>query len=330
VKPASILRPLVLLALAASLAPALARAQDVGAGTELNLPKPANVRIYPDLPYVQSGHPRQKLDLYLPFPVPEDPMPLLVYLHGGGWQKGGKADGRKFAFRMIAQGYAVACVDYRLSSDELFPAQVEDCKAAVRWLRDNSARYRLDPEHVGAVGVSAGGYLAVILGVTRNTQLFEIGDHLDQSSGLQAVVDFFGPMDLVSLHEYSVSAGTPQADEVVKLLGGDPHIQVVQARKSNPATHLNGNAPPFLLIHGTNDTVVPPAQSRFLYDLLVKQNIPVHLHLIHEAGHTGPAFVAPDINALVDDFLSRALKPGRLPADKSPNAAITESTAVKN
>ncbi len=328
-KPVALLHPFVLLALAAGLAPAPSRAQDVAAGTELNLPKPANVRIYPDLPYVPSGHARQKLDLYLPFPVPADPMPLLVYLHGGGWQKGSKADGQRFAYRMTTQGYAVACVDYRLSSDELFPAQLEDCKAAIRWLRANSARYRIDPEHIGAVGVSAGGYLAVMLGVTRTTQLFEIGDHLDQSSGVQAVCDFFGPVDLVSLHEYSVSAGTPQADEVVKLLGGDPHIQVIQARKSNPATHLNGNAPPFLLIHGTNDTVVPPAQSRFLYDLLQKQALLVHLHLIREAGHTGPAFVAPDINALVDDFLARTLKPGSRPADKSP-AYITESTAAKN
>ena len=329
VKMIPTVRPFALLALAMGLASAASRAQDVAAGTELNLPKPANVRIYPDLPYVQSGHPRQKLDLYLPFPVPADPMPLIVYFHGGGWQKGSKADGRRFAFRMTAQGYAVACMDYRLSSDELFPAQVEDCKAAVRWLRANAARYRLDPEHVGAMGVSAGGYLAAILGVTRTTQLFEIGDHLDQSSGVQAVCDFFGPADLVSLYECSVSAGTPQADEVVKLLGGDPHIQVIQARKSSPATHLTGNTPPFLLIHGTNDTVVPPAQSRFLYDLLVKQEIPVHLHLIHEAGHTGPAFVAPDINAMVDDFFARTLKPGSRPADKVP-AFITESTAAKN
>ncbi len=231
--------PFALLALAAGLALAPSRAQDVGADTVINLPKPAHVRIYPDLPYVQSGQPRQKLDLYLPSPVPGDPMPLIVFIHGGGWKKGSKADGRAFAFRMTAQGYAVACVDYRLSSDELFPAQVEDCKAAVRWLRDNATRYRLDPEHVGAVGVSAGGYLAVMLGVNRTTELFDVGDHLSQPSSVQAVCDFFGPVDLVSLHEYSVHAGTPQADEIVKLLGGDPHIQKIQARKSNPATYLD-------------------------------------------------------------------------------------------
>jgi acetyl esterase/lipase len=326
---ASPLRRLALLAFVAGLAPAPTRAQDVAADTPLTAPKPANVRIYPDLAYVQGGSPRQKLDLYLPSPVPADPLPLIVYLHGGGWKKGSKADGRRFAFRMVARGYAVACVGYRLSSEELFPAQLEDGKAAVRWLRDNAARYRLDPEHVGVMGVSAGGFLAVMMGVTRSTQLFDVGEHLGQASGVQGVCEFFGPTDLVRLHEYSTAARTPQADEIVKLLGGDPHVQKIQARKSSPLTYLDGVAPPFLIIQGTNDTVIPPEQSRLLYDALAKQHIPVHLHLVKGAGHSGPAFVAPDINAVVDTFFTRTLKPGRLEEEKVP-AYTTESTAGKD
>jgi acetyl esterase/lipase len=329
VNSASFLRLLALTAFAAGLMLAAARAQDVAAGTVSDLPKPAHVRIFPDLPYVPDAKPHQKLDLYLPSPVPGDPLPLIVYLHGGGWKKGGKADGRSFAFRMVARGYAVACVDYRLSSEELFPAQLEDCKAAVRWLRDNAERYRLDPDHFGAMGVSAGGYLASMLGVTRSTLLFDVGERLNQSSSVLAVCDFFGPTDLLQLHEYSAAAGTPQADEIVSLLGGDPHVQKLQTRKANPLTYLDGNAATFLLIQGTNDTVVPPAQSRLLYDALAKQHILVHLHLIHDAGHTGPAFVAPDINELVDKFFSRVLKPGSQPGDPQP-AFITESTAAKN
>ena len=328
-KTTSALRFIAFLGLTAGLLLGSARAQDAAADTPIDLPKPANIRIFPSLRYLQSDHPRQMLDLYLPSPVPADPLPVIVYLHGGGWLKGSKADGRRFAFRMVAQGYAVACVDYRLSTDELFPAQLEDCKAAVRWLRDNATRYRLDPDHIGAMGVSAGGYLAVMLGVTRPSQLFDVGEHLGQSSGVQAVCDFFGPVDLTQLHEYSTEAKTPQADQIEKLLGGDPHVQKLQAHKASPLTYLDGNAAPFLILQGTKDTVIPPAQSRLLYDALAKQSIPVHLHLIKEAGHTGPDFTAPKINAVVDDFFTRNLKPGKLPEERI-TAYTTETTAAKN
>ena len=323
-----LLRPALLILIAASV-PTKSPAQDVGADTPINLPTPAGVRIYSNLAYVDQGTPRQKLDLYLPFPISAKPVPLIVYLHGGGWQKGSKADGRAFAFRMVAQGFAVACIGYRLSSDALFPAQLEDCKAAVRWLRDNASRYRLDPSHFGAMGVSAGGYLAALLGATGTTHLFDSGEHLGQSSSVVAVCDFFGPIDLLRLFETSDELQTPQAREVAKLLGGDPRALKEQARAANPVTYLEGDVPPFLIFHGTNDTVVPPEQSRLLFDALTKRRIPAHLHLIHEAGHTGPAFVAPDINAMVNDFFTDALKP--TPQSKGvPVGALTESTARKN
>jgi len=319
----------LLLALIACSVASRASAQDLGADAPINLPTPVGVRIFANLAYVDHGGPRQKLDLYIPFPVSAQPVPLIVYLHGGGWQKGSKADGRAFAFRMVAQGYAVACVGYRLSSDAQFPAQLEDCKAAVRWLRDNAVRYRLDGGHVGAMGVSAGGYLAALLGAAGATHLFDSGDHLGQSSSVQAVCDFFGPIDLLRLYETADEMQTPQADEVAKLLGGDPRVLREQATAANPVTYLEGDAPPFLLVHGTNDTVVPPEQSRLLYDTLVKRRIPVHLHLIHEAGHTGPAFVAPEINAMVDDFFTDALRPGPQ-SNGEAVGVLTESTARKN
>ena len=322
-------RRFALLAFVAGGVPALCRGQDVGADTPINLPTPATVRIFPNLAYLEQGGPRQKLDLYIPFPVSAKPVPVIVYFHGGGWHKGSKADGRAFAFRMVAQGYAVASIGYRLSSEAQFPAQLEDGKLAVRWLRDNAARYRLDPLHFGAVGVSAGGYLAALLGATGSTHLFDNGSHLGQSSSVQAVCDFFGPIDLLKLYEYADERQSPQANEVAKLLGGDPRVMPEQARATNPITYLEGDAPPYLLVHGTNDTVVPPEQSRLLYDALAKGRIPVHLHLIHEAGHTGPAFVAPDVNAMVDDFFSGALRP--TPESQGlAKAIVTEGTARKN
>ena len=311
---------IALLALVAGLLAGPSRAQDVGADTPINDPKPPGVRIFPDLAYVESGSPRQKLDLYLPVPVPAKPMPVILYLHGGGWQKGSKADGRRFAFRMVPQGYAVACVGYRLSDEAQFPSQLEDCKIAVRWLRDFSDRYRLDRDHVGVFGVSAGGYLAVLLGLTRLTPLFETGGHLGQPSNVMAVCDFFGPVDLRRLHETAAAAGMPQAEEVRKFLGSNPQVNAEVARLASPLSYLENDSPPFLLVHGTNDTVVPPEHSRLLFDALGKRQTAVHLHLVHEAGHTGPAFVTPDVNAMVDAFFSRALKP--VPGPFEPPAAV--------
>ena len=320
---------LALLALVAVLAPLPARAQDTGADAVVNGPTPPGVRILPDLAYVEQGGPRHKLDLYLPFPVPAKPMPLIFFLHGGGWLKGSKADGRGFAFRMVARGYAVACPDFRSSSEAQFPAQLEDCKAAVRWLRASAARYRLDAAHFGVTGVSSGGHLAAMLGVTGSNHLFDSRAHMGESSSVQAACVFFGPTDLFRLYETSSALRTPQAGEVARLLGGDPRVQRQEAELANPATHLQADASPFLLLHGTEDTVVPPEQSRLFYDALAKQRIPVHLHLIHGAGHTGPAFVAPEINAMVDEFFTRWLRPVPRPFE-AVTASITESTAREN
>jgi len=329
VKPSRPLRSIALLAVITGLVSAACRAQEVGADTPINLPTPPGVRILPDLKYDDEGGPRQRLDLYLPFPVSAKPIPLIVFLHGGGWLKGSKADGRAFAFRMVARGYAVACPNFRLSGDAPFPAQLEDCKSAVRWLRNSAVRYRLDAAHFGAAGVSSGGHLAALLGATGSNHLFDSRAHMGESSSVQAACVFFGPTDLLRLYESSGALQTPQADEVAKLLGGNPRVQRQQAELANPATHLQADASPFLLVHGTEDTVVPPEQSRLLYDALAKRRIPVHLHLIHGAGHTGPAFVAPEIDAMVGEFFSRWLKPVPRPFE-AVTASITESTARKN
>ncbi len=302
-------------------------AQDVAAGTLVDLPKPPGVVVRTDLAY--DVDPLQTLDLYLPAGRPAHPRPVIVYVHGGGWRKGDKADGRRLAFHFVVQGYAVACIDYRLSSAAEHPAQLEDCKSAVRWLRANADRYGLDPFHFGAIGVSAGGHLAALMGVLNINRLYESGATLDQPSRVQAVCDFFGPTDLLRLFETSKKQGTPQADEIVQLLGGDPHVVQAQTLSANPIGFIAIEAPPFLIIHGDQDTAVPLEQSQLLYAALVKAHVSAHLHIIHGAGHTGPAFIAPDINAMVDEFFNQTLKQGDRPPNLNP-AALTESTAVKN
>ena len=306
--------------------PARMHAQDVGADVPIDLPKPAGIILRPDLAY--DVHVQQKLDLYLPAGRPAHPRPVIVYLHGGGWHRGSKDDGRRLAFHFAAQGYAVACVDYRLSSDAEYPAQLEDSKSAVRWLRDNAGRYGLDPDHIGVVGVSAGGHLAALMGALNSNRLYESGGSLDQPSRVQAVCDFFGPVDLLQLYETSKVLGTPQADEIAQLLGGDPHVVETQALAANPVLFIDAETPPFLIIQGDKDTTVPPDQSQLLYDSLVKKHIGAHLHIIHGAGHTGPAYVAPDINAMVDAFFALTLKKGTNPSNPDLTS-LTESDAAK-
>src|SRR6187431_2278789 len=138
---------------------------------------PAGVVVHRDLAYVTGGHPRQRLDLYLP---PESgSAPLIVWIHGGAFRMGSKED--RVPFEMLEQGYAIASLNYRLSQHAHFPAQIEDCKAAVRWLRAHADSYWLDQSRFASWGESAGGHLAAMLGTAGYARSFEVGQHLEHS-----------------------------------------------------------------------------------------------------------------------------------------------------
>jgi acetyl esterase/lipase len=147
--------------------------------------------IFKNISYCTQGHPRQVLDLYLP--KSKDKFPLIIWIHGGAFMGGSKQDHVPLDY--LERRYAVASINYRLSQHALFPAQIEDCKSAVRWLRTHAEKYQLDAERFAAWGESAGGHLAAMLGVSGHVTAFEVGDHLDVSSRVQAVVDYFGPTD---------------------------------------------------------------------------------------------------------------------------------------
>lgn len=303
-----------LLALALGLA-AAAPAQD-GAAPSAGA-TPPGIMVRRDLAY--NTEPHQKLDLYYPLGRMTKPRPVIVFIHDGGWSSGSKADGRTLAYHFVAQGFAVACIDYRLSNEALFPAQIEDVKGALRWLRRHAVKFGLDPEHFGAVGASAGGHLAALTGAMNSARLYESGDCLEQHSRVQAVVDYSGPIDLARLFEASLLK-----DEIAALFGGPPSAALAPARASNPTFFLDNESPPMLLIHGDQDTTVPLEQSRLLYDAMLAKRLSAHLHIIKGAGHTGPAFAAPSVQARVDAFLNTVLKPGET-AIEAP--AITESEA---
>lgn len=257
----------------------------------------------------------QKLDLYLP--EGEGPFPVVVSIHGGGFMMGDKADsmGTSGFDQLLAEGYAVAAVNYRLSGEATFPAAVEDVKAAVRWLRANAAAYNLNPDAIGAWGASAGGNLVAMLGTSCGATEVEGVDlgNADQSSCVQAVVDWFGPTDFLQMDTQFEGTDCPQTHDAADSPESaylDAPIQDVPelAAQANPITYVTADAPPFLIQHGTADCNVPPQQSQLLYDALTAAGAGASLTLIDGAGHGGTQFWAADNWQMVVDFLNASLK----------------------
>ncbi|WP_233200470.1 alpha/beta hydrolase fold domain-containing protein [Blastopirellula marina] len=261
-----------------------------------------------DLTYAKIGDRELKLDLYLPEGAKE-PLPLVIWVHGGGWAKGSKAGCP--ARRLAADGYVVASVDYRLSGEAAFPAQIEDCKAAVRWLRANADKYGINPDRIGVWGSSAGGHLVAMLGTTSDSGKFDVGDHLDVSSRVQAVCDYYGPTDLLRMDEKPAPGARmkhldPASPESL-LLGGPILENKEKAATANPITYISDKTPPFLIVHGDVDPTVSHFQSELLFDALKKASLPVHFHTIEGAGH-GKGFGGADVTEMVDQFFAKTLK----------------------
>jgi acetyl esterase/lipase len=258
---------------------------------------PFGTRVLLDLPYVSGGDRRQTLDLYLPRGGALSP--LIVWVHGGAWESGSKKDPPVIA--LLADGYAIASLDYRLSSQARFPAQIQDCKAAVRWLRARATQYRLDPRRVAGIGSSAGGHLVALLGTTGHTSEFDVGEHLNVSSRLDAVVDFFGPIDLLAIDSPVLAA--PAAN----LIGGPLSQHEVEARRSNPVSWLTADAPPFLIVHGDRDEIVPLEQSLLLQRALQRAGVPHRLHKLQGGGHDRETIsrTLPIVRAFLAEVLGR-------------------------
>jgi acetyl esterase/lipase len=261
-----------------------------------------------------SLSPTQKLDLYLP--EGDGPFPLIINVHGGGFMMGDKSNPAE-ADTFLANGYAVASVDYRLSGEALAPAQIEDLKAAVRWLRANAQAYNLDPERFAAFGQSAGGNLVALLGTSCGVAELEGAElgNAEQSSCVQAVVDWFGPTDFLQMDQQFAGTSCPathdDANSPESMLLGAP-IQTVpeQAQAVNPITYVTADDAAFLIQHGTADCNVPPQQGQLLYDALEPaigaDN--VTLTFLEGAGHGGAQFSEAANMQLVLDFLGRHLQ----------------------
>lgn len=266
---------------------------------------PPGVKVLRDLPYVENGHERNRLDLYLPERT-RDPLPVIVWVHGGAWQAGSKENCP--AVSLVTKGYAVASVNYRLSQHAVFPAQIEDCKAALRWLRAKAAQYQLDPHHIGAWGASAGGHLVALLGTSTSVKEWERqGGNRELSSRVQCVVDWFGPADLTTMaggHNQPVS---PES----RLIGGAVQEHLEQARQASPVTYVSRDSAPFLIMHGDKDNLVPLSQSTELAEALKQSGVEVQLQIIADNGHGGTGFASPENRQLVEAFFAKHLRGGR-------------------
>ncbi len=266
-----------------------------------------------DLPYVQNGHARQRLDLFLPAEdangsASRQPWPLVVWIHGGGWENGSKHDCP--AKQLVEHGYVVASIGYRLSSQAVFPAQIEDCKATIRWLRAHAEEHGIDPARVGAWGASAGGHLVALLGTTADTRRFDVGGNLDQSSAVQCVLDWFGPADFLVWGDPPLAAilDTPNT-ALARLLGGTVRSRMELAHAASPVYAVDKNSAPFLIMHGDHDPTVPLQQSQELYAALQAAGVESTFRVLPGAGHGGPAFSKPENLLLMVSFLDRHLHP---------------------
>ena len=279
------------------------------AGKKAPPPLPPNVIAHRDLAYVEGGHERQKLDLYLPKDA-RGPLPVIIWVHGGGWQNGSKANAFPLRFGCTAQGYAIASIGYRLTDTETFPSQIQDVKAAIRWLRAHAKNYRLAPDRFAAWGSSAGGHLVALLGTTGDIKAFDVGAYREHSSRVQAVVDYYGPSDFLrfvttSRYEMHGRADSPES----KLIGGTVSENKDKAATASPVTYVSKDDAPFLILHGAADPTVPINQSETLHAALVKVGATSTLHVLPGAKHGGPEFSSPESLGWVESFLAQYLKP---------------------
>ena len=267
---------------------------------------PENITVHRDIAYITDGHERQKLDLYVP--NEGENLPLIIWVHGGAWRGGNKE--RYAPMEYLKTGYAGASINYRLSQHAIFPAQIEDVKAAVRWLRANAETYRLNPNRFAAWGASAGGHLVAMLGTTGDIKEFEVGENLEVSSRVQAVVDYFGPTDFLQMDAQRLPDGlvhdAPDSPES-KLVGGPIQEYKDRVARANPITYVSKDDPPILIIHGDRDKLVPYQQSVLLKDALEKVGVPVTLYNVVGEGHGG--FKDPKVPELTKAFLEKHLKP---------------------
>jgi acetyl esterase/lipase len=248
------------------------------AGARLAMNQNTEVEVLRDIPYRTADGHKLVLDIFRPKGV-KGPMPGIVMIHGGSWNSGSKEQVQAVAEPMAKQGYVVANINYRLAPASKWPAQIEDSKAAVRWLRRNAKEYGVNPARIGAVGFSAGAQLAALLGTTTDDE-YRDGDAADVSSTVQAVIAVSGPFDF-----YRWKEKDPDSPFLSYYLGGTFREKPEAYRAASPVLHVTKDSPPFLLIDGAEDSLVLPENDDLMATALRKAGVQAEILRVKNAGH---------------------------------------------
>lgn len=248
-----------------------------------------------------------KMDIFLPKHRDQAaPQPAIVWICGGAFQQIDRHIWMGELLWYAKHGFTVASVEYRISTQAVFPAQIVDVKCAIRYLRAHAAELCVDPERIAVMGESAGGYLACMMGVTGRTRAFDMGEYLDQSSAVQAVVDFYGVTELGGARAGSVTEDgvlLMQGDATVMMMGERPTENPEAYKKATPANWIDANCPPFLILHGDKDPLVNVGQSERFYDALQRAGVPVELDIYAGVAHGADEFYQEDTKRRILDFL---------------------------
>ena len=273
---------------------------------------PQGIRIERDIDYAGTKNPRQALDLILPAKrASEKPLPVIAFIHGGAWRAGDKRGGIGRVAGFAATGkYAGVSIGYRLTGEAIWPAQIHDCKAAIRWIRAHSKKHGLDGDRIAVWGSSAGGHLVAVLGTSGDVKDLEgtVGPHKGVSSRVTCVVDWFGPTDFCQMDAHAIASSRMKHDPAHSpeslLVGGPIQKNKDKVARANPITYVTKDDPPFLICHGTQDPLVPVHQSELLDRALKKAGCDAIFVKVVGAGH---GFRNPELDGRVQAFFERHL-----------------------
>jgi acetyl esterase/lipase len=265
------------------------------------------VTFKPNIEYTKVEDISLKLHLITPRDV-KGPLPLIVYVQGSAWGPQNTFNNVPQLSELAKNGYVVATVQYRTSAQSLFPAQIQDVKTAIRFLKAHASDYKIDPNKVGVWGDSSGGHTASLVGTTNDIAKFEGVGYNDQSSKVQAVVDFYGPTDFLRMNDFPSdidhnAANSPES----RLIGGPIQENPEKAQEANPINYITSDDAPFLIMHGDQDRLMPYNQSVLLYNALKAADHEVTMYKVEGAGH-GIGFSQPNIYDTVTKFFDNQLK----------------------
>ncbi len=274
----------------------------------------AETTLHEGLVYAKVGETELQLDVAIP--DGPGPFPSIVFIHGGGWYAGNRQGYRDDIEAAAKRGYVAATISYRLmqfdesrkentTASPIFPAQLHDCKAAIRWLRAHAGQYRVDPDRIGVTGGSAGGHLSLLVGLTdANAKLEGEAGNLEQSSRVQAVVNVFGPTEMTQCE------ATSSVDWIFRLfLGGEPEQAAATYSEASPLTYVSSDDPPVLTLHGDQDKLVPIAQAKLLDEKMKAVGAQHRLIVFEGAGHGFSGKFRQDSEQAMWDFFDLHLHP---------------------